>query len=212
MPKDIAVALKYRDEKGRSSKFSEPPGIILPSQYFDVIRGCGQLTPEKKLMLAVLESAVHDFQRYRLASGRRGKRIFREAHEWLTSREETGIFSFVVICHALDVDPDYISKGLSAWLPGKSGGETSEMVMHPAVTTDRRRRLEVMMTEDTFNMEVRKFLKKVGVTSQREMEKAVREAIQAGSLAGNEKLKARMKLEVEGLNLDLVIEDDIALS
>jgi hypothetical protein len=69
-----------------------------------------------------------------------------------------------------------------------------------------------MMNEDTFNMEVRKFLKKVGVTSQREIEKAVRDAMQAGSLAGTEKLKARMKLEVEGLNLDLVIEDDIALS
>ena len=69
-----------------------------------------------------------------------------------------------------------------------------------------------MMNEDTFNMEVRKFLKKVGVTSQREIEKAVRDAIQAGSLAGTEKLKARMKLEVEGLNLELVIEDDIALS
>jgi hypothetical protein len=69
-----------------------------------------------------------------------------------------------------------------------------------------------MMNEDTFNMEVRKFLKKVGVTSQREMEKAVREAMQAGSLVGNEKLKARMRLEVEGLNLGLVIEDDIALS
>lgn len=68
------------------------------------------------------------------------------------------------------------------------------------------------MNEDTFNMEVRKFLKKVGVTSQREMEKAVREAMQAGSLVGNEKLKARMRLEVEGLNLGLVIEDDIALS
>jgi len=68
------------------------------------------------------------------------------------------------------------------------------------------------MNEDIFNMEVRKFLKKVGVTSQREMEKAVREAMQAGSLVGNEKLKARMRLEVEGLNLDLVIEDDIALS
>lgn len=126
MPKDIAVALKYRDEKGTSSKFSEPPGIILPSQYFGVIRGCGHLTPEKKLMLAVLESAVHDFQRYRLATGRRGKRLFRETQEWLTSREETGTFSFVAICHALDIDPDYISKGLSAWLPGKSGGETSE--------------------------------------------------------------------------------------
>lgn len=68
------------------------------------------------------------------------------------------------------------------------------------------------MNEDTFNMEVRKFLKQVGITSQREIEKAVRAAVQAGSLAGNEKLTARVKLEVPGVNLEVVIEDDIALS
>ncbi len=73
-------------------------------------------------------------------------------------------------------------------------------------------RQEVKVNEDVFNMEVRKFLKKVGVTSQREIEKAVREAVQSGKLTGNEKLKARMKLEVEGIDLELVIEDDIALS
>ena len=138
MPKDIAVAVKYRDKEGTSSKFSEPPDIILPSQYFGVIRGCGHLTPEKKLMLAVLESAVHDFQRYHLATGRRGTRLFREAHEWLTSREETGIFSCVAICHALDIDPDYISKGLSAWLPGKRSGGKAEVVVNPASATDQR--------------------------------------------------------------------------
>ena len=71
---------------------------------------------------------------------------------------------------------------------------------------------EATMNEDTFNMEVRKFLKKVGVTSQREIENAVREAIQGGRLAGNEKLKARVTLEVEGVSLELVIEDEIALS
>jgi hypothetical protein len=68
------------------------------------------------------------------------------------------------------------------------------------------------MNEDTFNREIRKFLKKVGVTSQREIENAVREAMKAGRLAGNERLKARIKLEVERINLELMIEDDIALS
>ena len=68
------------------------------------------------------------------------------------------------------------------------------------------------MNEDTFNMEVRKFLKKVGVTSQREIETAVREAVKSGRLAGNERLKARMTLEVEGVHLEVVIEDDISLS
>jgi len=68
------------------------------------------------------------------------------------------------------------------------------------------------MNEDTFNREMRKFLKKVGVTSQREIENAVREAVKAGILAGNKRLKARIKLEVERVNLELVIADDIALS
>ena len=71
---------------------------------------------------------------------------------------------------------------------------------------------EDTINEETFNMEVRKFLKKVGVTSQRAIENAVRDAIKAGRLTGTERLKARMRLEVDGVNLELVIEDDIALS
>ena len=69
-----------------------------------------------------------------------------------------------------------------------------------------------MMNEDTFNMEVRKFLKKVGITSHREIERAVREAIAAGTVTGTTRLKARMTLEVEGVNVDLTIEGEIALS
>jgi len=68
------------------------------------------------------------------------------------------------------------------------------------------------MNEDVFNMAVRKFLKHVGVTSQREIENNVREAIKAGWLAGDERLKARITLEVAGINLKLVIEDEIALA
>ncbi len=68
------------------------------------------------------------------------------------------------------------------------------------------------MNEDTFNREVRKFLKKVGVTSQQEIERAVREAIAAGTVTGSIRLKARMTLEVEGLDLKFVIEGEIALS
>ncbi len=68
------------------------------------------------------------------------------------------------------------------------------------------------MDEDTFNMEVRKFLKKVGVSSQREIERAVKEAVAAGTVTGTTRLKARMTLEVEGLDLEIVIEEEIALS
>ena len=57
------------------------------------------------------------------------------------------------------------------------------------------------MDEETFNLTVRKFLKEVGVTSQREIEKAVREAIAAGRLRGDETLDATMTLTVDALGL-----------
>ena len=57
------------------------------------------------------------------------------------------------------------------------------------------------MDEETFNLTVRKFLKEVGVTSQREIEKAVREAIAAGRLRGDETLDATMTLSVDALGL-----------
>lgn len=68
------------------------------------------------------------------------------------------------------------------------------------------------MNEDALNMEIRKFLKQVGVTSQREIEKAVRAGLDSGKLQGNETLKARITLTVEGLDLQHTVEQDIALS
>ena len=68
------------------------------------------------------------------------------------------------------------------------------------------------MNEDVFNMELRKFLKKVGVTSQREIEQAVRAAIEAGKLSGSETVKAKVTLTLEGLDLSHEIEGDISLS
>lgn len=67
------------------------------------------------------------------------------------------------------------------------------------------------MNEDVFNMEVRKFLKLVGVTSQREIEMAVRSAVQAGKIAGGQKLIARVHLTVEAVGLSKTIESQIAL-
>ena len=67
------------------------------------------------------------------------------------------------------------------------------------------------MNEDKFNMELRKFLKKVGVTSQREIENAVYQAIESGAITGNERLKARVTLEVPGVDLVWVVDGDISL-
>ncbi len=51
------------------------------------------------------------------------------------------------------------------------------------------------MDEDHFNMEIRRFLKKVGVTSQREIEKAVKTALNKGKLSGNETLSVHLRME-----------------
>ena len=67
------------------------------------------------------------------------------------------------------------------------------------------------MNEDTFNMEVRKFLKVVGVTSQREIENAVRKALAAGKVKGSATLKAKVVLSIPAIDLKHEIDGDIAL-
>jgi uncharacterized protein DUF6494 len=67
------------------------------------------------------------------------------------------------------------------------------------------------MNEDTLNTTIRNFLKKVGITSQREIEKAVRAAVAAGNLKGNEKLPAKMTLSIGRIDLSLVIDGSVDL-
>lgn len=67
------------------------------------------------------------------------------------------------------------------------------------------------MNEETLNVSVRKFLKKVGVTGQREIEQAVRGAISSGRLKGNETLPAKATLTVDGVGLAVEIEGAIEL-
>lgn len=67
------------------------------------------------------------------------------------------------------------------------------------------------MDEDTFNISVRKFLKEVGVTSQREIEKAVRDAVQSGRLPEGGEIEATMTLEIRALGVTHVVERVIEL-
>ena len=67
------------------------------------------------------------------------------------------------------------------------------------------------MNEDAFNASLRRFLKKVGIAPQREIEKAVRYALAAGRLKGHEKLPARMVLTVGGIGLSHEVDDEIEL-
>ena len=70
---------------------------------------------EERLMLAVLESAVEDFQKYVLARNPRDKQLFQHAEGWFLEKDGEGLFSFEKICETLGLHPDHIQKGLMVW-------------------------------------------------------------------------------------------------
>jgi hypothetical protein len=91
------------------------PELLLPAQFHSGFRNDASLRPEKRLMLAVLEEAVGDFQRSVAATGAEGQRSFREAEDWFASDDTAWPFSFLNICGALGLEPTYIRGGLSRW-------------------------------------------------------------------------------------------------
>ena len=67
------------------------------------------------------------------------------------------------------------------------------------------------MDDEVFNLSLRKFLKMVGVSSQREIEQAVARALQEGGIQGSESFPATMTLEIAGLKLRTVFDGEIRL-
>jgi len=67
------------------------------------------------------------------------------------------------------------------------------------------------MNEETFNLSIRKFLKVVGVSSQREIEQAVGKAVESGTIAGVECFPATMTLRIPGLQLEVSFEGEVRL-
>jgi uncharacterized protein DUF6494 len=70
---------------------------------------------------------------------------------------------------------------------------------------------EAMMNEDVFNASIRKFLKKLGVTAQREIEKSVRQALAEHKLKGDERFPAEATVTLGGVGLSLEIKGEIEL-
>ena len=91
------------------------PDSLLPSQYADRTRGRRELDPDRRLMLAVLETAVNDYFKSAGASDRERLALFREVEEWVESRDPRWLFSFENICDVLGLDADYVRGGLRAW-------------------------------------------------------------------------------------------------
>ena len=67
------------------------------------------------------------------------------------------------------------------------------------------------MNQETFNLSIRKFLKMVGINSQREIEQAVAKALDGKQIAGTESFPAQVTLEVPGLRINVKFDGEIKL-
>src|SRR5262249_24768552 len=108
-----AARSRSRDASSRGLELE--PATVRPAPLIGGPPPDASIVPEKRLLLAVLEEAVVTFQRYVTDSGRRGRRLFREAEEWVGSDEGDWPCSFHNICDSLGLDPAYLRQGLRRW-------------------------------------------------------------------------------------------------
>ena len=92
---------------------STPSDSVLPPGLPEEEARC--LQPEKRLLLAVLEGAVSDFQKYATALTGRARRLFADADAWFESTRCEDPLDFEGICQALGFDPSFIRAGLRRW-------------------------------------------------------------------------------------------------
>jgi hypothetical protein len=99
--------------------------IILPSQFVSTLRRQGpSMKGEHQLLIAMLEDAIHCYQRHICPRNKNEQRLFDDAEQWIMrkeawrvrrSRDEVPGFSFENVCEALGLDADYIRAGLQRW-------------------------------------------------------------------------------------------------
>ena len=87
----------------------------LDSETFERLFKKDSREGEERLMLAVLESAVEDFQKHVLSKDEKERKLFQKAEEWFFEKERDQLFSFEYICAILRLAPAYIRRGLLFW-------------------------------------------------------------------------------------------------
>lgn len=93
--------------------------FILPDQYFERLRQKANCPGEERLMLAVLEDAVHCFQANLFARSARRHRLFAEAEEWLFDPASDALVTFDYVCSVFDLNSEYLRGGLRRWRESK---------------------------------------------------------------------------------------------
>ena len=104
---------------------------------------------EERLMLAVLESAIEDFQKYVLARKPSGKKLFQQAEEWFLEKDSDELFSFENICETLGLHPDPIRKGLQVWKEAriKLGSVDDQCAGRPKLARSRVKHVSIRLSK-----------------------------------------------------------------
>jgi hypothetical protein len=85
-------------------------GAIVSGQYLGIFGRNENLAPEKALLFAVLEDAIHCFRHYSAARDRLGKHRFREAESWINRHGRDWGFTFDNVCELLGIEPEYLRR------------------------------------------------------------------------------------------------------
>lgn len=116
---------------------------IVSGQYLGIFGRNENLAPEKALLLAVLEDAIHCFQQYSMARDRAGKQKFSEAQSWILRQGRDWVFTFDNICELLGLDPQYVRRGFRESEKTAAGGKeprSSGLVPANAMTANGKAR------------------------------------------------------------------------
>lgn len=91
------------------------PDVMLPAQYFAVLRKSAPQGPEYFLVLAMLQDAVECVQKHRFSTDPNGRELYTDAHDWIASDDRQWPFSFENVCGILKIEPEYLRNGLFRW-------------------------------------------------------------------------------------------------
>ena len=119
------------------------PDILLPAQFFSTLRRKGAQEPERRLVIAILEDAVDCFRKHLFARDHKSRQLFTDAESWILSEDRDWPFSFENICELLDLNPEYLRRGLLTWkenqLAERGRGKVVQFKPYEAETTDQNR-------------------------------------------------------------------------
>ena len=91
------------------------PDTLLPSQYFVALRRKTNQEPERRLVLAILQDAIECYQKHLFTQDHKAHQLFADAEEWLLSEDREYYFSFENVCDLLEINPEFLRRGLVEW-------------------------------------------------------------------------------------------------